>query len=104
MCSKLVYPSFPLIDVVGAISLVITLPGCSGFKAQLVTADGRIKVMVPVELEVTVEVTQNSRKSLCAPRGNSAIPEVIVHAPTEVTGLDLLLWKSLPQAWSHGGG
>ena len=52
MCSYLVYPSFPLIGVVGAVSLVINLPVASGFKAQKFTPGGAVRSIVLVALEV----------------------------------------------------
>ena len=53
MCSYIVYPSFLLIGVVGAMSLVITLPGASRSKAQMVVLHGRVVAIVLVKLEVT---------------------------------------------------
>ena len=48
-----VYSSFPLIDVVGVVCLVITLPGTSGSKAQMIVPCNGVGAMAPVKPEVT---------------------------------------------------
>lgn len=51
MCSYFFYPSFPLIGVVGALSLVINLTGANGAKAKMVTPCGVVRAMVLVTRE-----------------------------------------------------
>lgn len=80
-------------------SLVSTLPGARGSKAQRVASYGGIRVMVPVTLEgarhsqsssVLLEVALRSWRSL-------------VSAPTEVPYLGLFLRRSLFWVCSWGG-
>ena len=72
MCSYLIYPSFPLIGVVGNVcDYVINLPGASGCKAQLVAPHGVISAMVPF----TPLVIPYSWRSLSAPGVCSASVE-----------------------------
>ena len=102
MCFYLVYPSFSLISVVQAVSMVISLPGASRFKAQMVAICDAVRAMAPI----TPEVTEYSWRMLSTPGGCSAILGVIwafFHggclleaAPAEVTGSGLLWWRSLP--------
>ena len=74
MCSYLVYPSFPLIGVVGSGSLGITLPDASGPKPQILIPHGRVKSSVPD----TLEVTHCSQRSLGTLGVFSAIPKVLL--------------------------
>lgn len=69
-------------------ALVITLPGASEPKAQMVAPGGRVGATFPV----TPEVAQRSQRSF-------------EPAPMEVTCLGLLLegWRLVAQAWSHRG-
>lgn len=73
MSCYLVYPSFPLIDVVGAMSLVITLLDASGFKAQIVAPRDGIWATVPV----IPEVSQHFQRSLGISRIRCVILEVV---------------------------
>ena len=76
MCFYLVYPPIPLIGVVGAVSLMISLPGASGPKVQMVAPCGVVRATVPV-----------------TPEGFSVLPRVplksqrlFMSAPREVAG------------------
>ena len=102
MCSYLVYSSFPLIDVVGAVPLVINLPGASGSKAQMVAPHGTVRATV----SVTLEVTQCSQRLLCnlnIVRACSFVGCLLEAAPAEVTALGLLQQRLLAQACFGGG-
>ena len=103
MYSYFVYPSFPLIGVVGTVSLVITFPGASGSKAQMVAPCGGAGATKPVTLDVTCHswrLLQSWRSFTPAPmevtglglfcRGRWLRPGAMV-----VVGLDLLSWMSL---------
>ena len=48
MCFYLVYSSFPLIGVVGVVSLVIALSGSSESKAEMVVPGGEVRAKVSV--------------------------------------------------------
>lgn len=68
-----VYPCFTLISVFCTMSFMITLPGASGFKAQMVAPCIGVRTTV----SVTPKVILNSWRSLCAPGDCFAIPDII---------------------------
>ena len=97
MCSYLVYPSFPLIGVVGAICDSDDLPGASGSKVQMVVLHGAVSTTVPVSPLVTpcifLEVSWCSCSLLC----NTSVARACSHGDclhralsAEVTPLSLL--------------
>ena len=102
--------SFPLIGVVGTMSLVITLPGASQSKAYMFAPCGSFEAMVPVKQESLCIFW----RFLSIPRGHSAVPVVIWacshigHLPytalVDVTILGLLYQRLLAQARSCRGG
>ena len=104
MCSYLVYPSFPLIGVVGAVSLVISLPGASESKVQMVVPHGVVRAMVLVTQEVT-GYSQRLLKLLGVDPGGylGLLPRRFGPAPMKVAGMGLLLWRSLAGACFQGG-
>ena len=55
MCANLAYPSFPLIGVDGAVSLVITLPGPREPKAHIVAPGGGVGATFPITPEVALQ-------------------------------------------------
>ena len=83
MCFYLVYLSFPLIDIVGAVTLVITPLGACESKAQMIAPCGGVRAVVPFILEVT------------------PCPQRLVCNPRNYSGL--LLGKSLVWACSYEG-
>ena len=87
MCSYLVYPSFPLIGVVGAVCVSGDQSSrCSGCKAQMVALYGAVRATVPV----TPLVIPYSWRSLGTPG--------ICSAPVEFA-VSVLLWsRSLAQS------
>lgn len=76
VCSLLVYSSFPLNGIAGVMSLLITLPGASGSKAQMVVPCDAVEATVPLKPKVTqvfLEVVRCSQRSLCNPGGQSGL-------------------------------
>ena len=72
MYSYLVYLSFPLIGVVGAMPLMTTLSGSGGSKAQMVVPHGGVRVTV----QVTPEGTCHSPMLLGTSGSDSAVLEI----------------------------
>ena len=105
-------------DVVGAVSLVISLPGVSGSKAQMLlmvqsgsnyprgnvvfaevcSLHGCALVSMSVEVIASGLLQQRSLAQVCSYRGLC-----LRHALAKVTGSILHPQKSLTHIWSHRG-